>query len=140
MFQAEIDPQGMPLLHSTSLKLGDEGFYRGCDRVSPMERGIVEGTSILLPRVGAPSKKNLRLWALSVPVQLSDCVIALGMPPGSGCSSLLEAMLSSFEDLLALYRGTGARYITVERLVSWLGEIGFEVVVSRNALGPTITD
>ena len=86
-------------------------------------RGIVAGSVILIPRVGVPLFESLQPVYLRSTVQLSDCVIALRFHSMKVAISFSTAMTRRWGELVRLYRGTGARYITVARLQGWLATI-----------------
>lgn len=123
-FEAVSLRGGLPFIHSTDIK----DLVRGAPisslrRVRPFTRGIVAGHMILLPRVGIPKKENIGAWHVDSDVQLSDCVLALPCGGGSEASARVDAIQASYEAFAGLYRGTGARYVTVERLLEWLNTV-----------------
>lgn len=121
LFEAQNARRGLPHLHSTDI--ASVLRFRSatcCPRVRPIPRGIVAGATILLPRVGVPLRELLSPVYLRSRVQLSDCVIALrfeSMGHALAASRLLAAKHTSLCDV---YRGTGARYVTLGRLERWL--------------------
>lgn len=122
LFQSVVDQGGMPYLHSTDLGRVASG-HMNFRRVKPLLRGVVSGNAILLPRVGLPLRNFVRALRFESGVQLSDCVIALCFKSRAAAIQWQAALLRSWDDLVALYRGTGARYVTVNRLRSWLGSL-----------------
>ncbi|WP_274389481.1 methyltransferase [Paraburkholderia tagetis] len=120
-FEAVLARGGLPFIHSTDIK----DLVRGAPisslrKVRPFTRGIVAGHVILLPRVGIPKKENISAWYVDTDVQLSDCVLALQYPGATEARARAETIQRDYEALAGLYRGTGARYVTVERLKDWL--------------------
>lgn len=112
---------GVPYLHSTDIRkvlAGDSwpSFLKTNDQA----KGRVKGWMILLPRVGLPEVDHVRAVDIKNTVQLSDCVI------GIECKSKVDArevegrLRDNWNDFLRLYRGTGARYVTLSRLKAWL--------------------
>jgi predicted RNA methylase len=122
LFEARSDRRGVSYVHSTDLgRLTRGEDAKALRRVRPLQRGRVSGAVILLPRVGVPLVGNVRAVCLSTEVQLSDCVIALSfssLPLATSWERVLRKRLWS--QLVALYHGTGARYVTVDRLQAWL--------------------
>lgn len=121
MFEAVSSRAGLPHVHSTSLlSIATTGSTRALSRVKPLERGIVSGPVLLLPRVGRPREAALRAVRLLSPVQLSDCVIALVCTSDAVASRWERLLRGSWDALESLYKGTGARYTTVRVLQKWL--------------------
>ncbi|KAF1060750.1 SAM-dependent DNA methyltransferase (plasmid) [Burkholderia gladioli] len=120
-FEAVSSRGGLPFIHSTNIKdLVQGASISSLRRVRPFTRGIVAGHMILLPRVGIPKKENISAWYVDTDVQLSDCVLALPYGHGSEANAWAEAIQGGYESFVGLYRGTGARYVTVERLLEWM--------------------
>jgi hypothetical protein len=120
-FEAVSMRQGVPFVHSTDIKDLVRGEGRESLRtVRPFTRGIVNGHMILLPRVGVPNKANIGAWFTEDDVQLSDCVIALQYRSERIAHAAAVNLRRDYEALASLYRGTGARYVTVVRLSEWL--------------------
>ncbi len=120
IFQAIPDQKGITLVHSTDIENLIDGFCENMTVVRPIGRGIVSGYTILLPRVGIPRQEQVRAVHIPENIQLSDCVIALTFK-SKGRAVQAERMLhAAWAELIALYRGTGARYITLQRLTEWL--------------------
>jgi len=119
--QKTTSESGVPYLHSTDiLPLKRWGMEILTENVEPISRGVVSGWVILLPRVGCPSKESLELCFLSRRVQLSDCVIALKSDDLDNLKKLRDRIKRNWNEFNELYRGTGARYVTVSRLTEWL--------------------
>lgn len=128
-FQAKTARDGMHYIHTTALApLANGEPADALPRVSPRGRGRVEGHVLLLPRVGLPKAQHIRPLYFEDPVQLSDCVIALTCGSERQAQRIQQHLDNQFVALKALYAGTGARYITVERLFAWLRD----TLVSRD--------
>ena len=112
--EARTDRAGLPFLHSTDTTR-DVSALR---RVRPIERGVLTGYAILLPRVGVPARALPVIQAVER-VQLSDCVIAIKCTSKRHAELVktrIELRWRSFE---RLWLGTGARYVTMSRLQRW---------------------
>lgn len=120
LFQAVPTKRGVHLVHSTDLDSLLAGQAIRTNRVRPIARGLVSGHVILLPRVGVPRPSHLTAIELHEQVQLSDCVVALTFHSREEAYRAERILQSHWMELLGLYRGTGARYITLQRLTSWL--------------------
>ena len=114
-------PSGLSLVHTKGLS--DSSGLQFL--VSPSHRGIIGGVAILLPRVGMPNRKHLRVREFSSPVQLSDCVIALCFQSTEHASTACTAMRRDFDALLRCWAGTGAPYTTVSKMCDLLQRLGF---------------
>ncbi len=122
VYEAQRAKQGVSYVHSTDLSsLARDVNPATLGRVHGIERGRVSGDVIFLPRVGLPLRENVRAIILTREVQLSDCVIALSFR-SRAIALLWERALRNvlWSELVAQYHGTGARYVTVAALQSWL--------------------
>lgn len=116
---------GVRVIHSTSLgHIATDGINSVTERTAAIAKGRIAGWMLLLPRVGSPKEGICRALYSKEEVQLSDCVIGIQFPSKIAAASAQERIRSNWQSLLSLYRGTGARYITVNRLVDWLYGIG----------------
>lgn len=120
--EAIVSSRGLPFLHSTDLVSLQRAHGRVGElkTVRPISRGIVSGHVVLLPRVGLPATLNPVSLHLHRDVQLSDCVIALKALTRRDATLISQALSKSWAQFRSLYRGTGARYITVARLSAWM--------------------
>lgn len=124
LFEAKASRRGVRYLHSTELREIAQGAELTIlRRVRPIARGIVSGHVMLLPRVGIPHAESLKALRLRERVQLSDCVLALCFESRAVAFKWERFLARRRTQLLALYRGTGARYTTVRRLQEWLGHV-----------------
>jgi hypothetical protein len=124
VFEARRSSAGLPFLHSTDIiTTVATGSAQHCQRVEPIERGRVAGVVILLPRVGVPSKAACIPVYLRSTVQLSDCVFALRFETMAAGLEFAKRLLTRWTGLIKLYRGTGARYVTKNRLDAWLATV-----------------
>lgn len=136
VFKARRSRAGVPFIHSCDIgNVVHSDGVAGADlkRVRGISRGIVDGHVLLLPRVGTPKEHDLRAVTLQVPTQLSDCVIALRFSSRRRASQWAALVRRDIDSLFDIYRGTGARYVTLDRLEDFLGE----VELAHRAKGPT---
>ena len=129
--------EGLPLIHSTDLTALVDGSYR-TKTVCPIGRGCVVGAVILLPRVGVPSVRSIAPLEFERPVQLSDCVIGLRFRSYDAATKTAEMMRAESESLVGLYRGTGARYVTVRRVKEWCVSVGIEAYTTSVSIGSVL--
>ena len=124
LHEAETGRGGLRYVHSTELRDISRGMsVRQLRRVRPIPRGIASGHLVLLPRVGLPHVDSVRALRFRESIQLSDCVVALCFRTRAAALVWARAIRSRERQLVALYRGTGARYTTVRRLRSWLSRV-----------------
>lgn len=123
---------GARVIHSTLLRsIAAYGISAAPERTGAVAKGRISGWILLLPRVGLPKEEAFRALYSKDEVQLSDCVIGMKFPSKVAAYSAQKRVLAHWQSLLFLYRGTGARYITIARLVDWLYGIG---IYDRNAM------
>jgi predicted RNA methylase len=113
--------RGIPYVHSTEIrKIVEEHKASTLLRTANLDRGRVKGWLLLIPRVGVPDPSLVRAVKIDNPIRLSDCVIALQCSTRSTAIQVENRIKSSWTDFRELYKGTGARYITLARLRTWL--------------------
>jgi hypothetical protein len=115
--------KSVPFLHSTDIKNVASGTrLKKLPLTSSKGARTVQGWAVLVPRVGVPDSTCIHAVHLSMPVRLSDCVIAI-VCATRDTARFVERQIRrygrSFRDL---YKGTGARYVTMSRLELWLAK------------------
>lgn len=104
---------GCYYVHSTNLRNNSiVGLKITVDR----PKSFVSGPAILLHRVGKPDISKVCIIRKTDNYVLSDCVIALMCENEETIQMLYEAIVSNEDVFYTLYKGTGAKYITIERL------------------------
>jgi|SRR5882672_10084297 len=122
--EAKGSRKGIPFIHSTDLRgLKEEGKVTALRHVRAIDRGVIQGSVILLPRVGLPNRENARPVNLPCPAQLSDCVIGISARTKGHINALSKALVKRIAALTRIYRGTGARYVTIDRLAKYLSSV-----------------
>jgi hypothetical protein len=91
----------------------------------------IRGRCILIPRVGAPALGKVVLADRRGGYCISDCVVALRCPTPEATASLYSLLRQEWPSLEHLYVGTGARFITLQRLSEWLESFRFKVVIVK---------
>jgi len=115
---------GVVLLHTTNLR--DGKVVLAAQNLLPKDLAV-EGPLILFPRVGLPGNGKIVAY-VGDPVDLSDCVYGI-RPRQQEAVPLLQAfLLGSRHGLAGRYGGTGAPYLTVRSLISFLFENGWNPV------------
>jgi hypothetical protein len=79
-------------------------------------QSVINGPAILLHRVGKPDVAKVCIIDKLDNFVLSDCVIALLGENEETIQSLFDTIVSKKDIFYSLYKGTGAKYITMERL------------------------
>lgn len=120
---------GVPFVHSTAIRqlISEKNILQTLPRTSWSGSGRIRGWCLLLPRVGIPHPSYIRAVYLNREIQLSDCVIAIGCQNRLIASIIETRIATAWESLRELYRGTGARYVTLLRLREWLAGLGIHV-------------
>jgi tRNA1(Val) A37 N6-methylase TrmN6 len=80
----------------------------------------VTGPGILLSRVGNPNSVKICLITKSETYILSDCILAILTNNQRDAKKIFTYFISNLKQLGTLYKGTGARYITIDRLKEFL--------------------
>ena len=120
------DITGVPFVHSTAIRrlILDRSIIQDLPRTSWKGSGRIHGWCFLLPRVGIPSDLCLRAIFVKSTIQLSDCVIAIQCSDRISAIAIEAKLADAYASLRDLYRGTGARYVTLSRLKGWLAHFG----------------
>lgn len=106
------------LVHSTNIR--DNKIvglkYKVEDNISH-----INGPALLIHRVGQPNLKKICIISFKEAYALSDCVIGIKTRTIKECQQLKKMITDHWHDFSNLYKGTGAKYITIERLKYFLG-------------------
>jgi predicted RNA methylase len=119
--------KGTRYIHSTGIRHMVEGagnFEFPLSDADSNEKGLTSGWCILIPRVGLPLLHLTKAINIKDQIQLSDCVISLSCASKSVAAYVERIIHSHWEDFRYLYRGTGARYVTVAKLRDWFIKSG----------------
>ena len=115
------DSSGPTLVHSTDLRRAK--VHLNGRRANGQSRSI-GSPAVLLPRVGRLTTNKIAIIHPRSPVVLSDCVIALATQSLADAKAIRQRLVDRFRFLLSQYVGTGAPFITIERLNEVLTKIG----------------
>ena len=118
------NPSGPKLIHSTDLH--DATVQLNGRRGIRPHRTII-GPAVLLPRVGRITTSKIAVFYTSVPIVLSDCVIAVTTQSLDDARTLRHRLSKHFPILEAQYVGTGAPFITIDRLTAVLATLGVQI-------------
>lgn len=81
----------------------------------------IKGPAVLIPRVGNPNPFKICVVPKDANYTLSDCILAIKAKTIKDANDLKFNLIENWKQVNDLYRGTGARYITIERLSVLLG-------------------
>jgi hypothetical protein len=109
------------LVHSTDLR---NGIVHVNGRHGFGVHRCVKGPAVLIPRVGLISESKIAILNDGPEIMLSDCVIALKTTSMFVADSVRKLIVENFDTLQANYVGTGAPFITIERLKNALLYMG----------------
>lgn len=124
-------PDGLPLIHTTQLKEGGIVFKHRYGNV--LSKVSVKGPALLFPRVGMVTPEKIGLLESNVAVALSDCVLAIEAPDIQSAVVIRELIIKNWESFSALYSGTGAKYITVQRAKVFFSNLKYLTLVDARS-------
>ena len=81
----------------------------------------VKGPGVLIPRVGLPKNDKICLMPSNKKCAISDCIILLRTKTVRESKLLKQLILDDWDNFSSLYKGTGAKYITIERVKNYFG-------------------
>ncbi len=84
------------------------------------ELSKVSGPALLIPRVGKPIASKICTIDENETYVLSDCVIAIKMINDQDVNRLFNYLMDNWHIVEQMYNGTGARYVTIEKLEKFL--------------------
>jgi type I restriction-modification system DNA methylase subunit len=119
MYQlSEQRTEGAYVVHSTNLQ-DNEIINLRLKSIS--KTSIISGPAVLLPRVGKPIVSKIAVIPKEESFVISDCIIAIRTQSNDTALTLRNILIENWDILKDLYKGTGAKYITIERLKEFLG-------------------
>ena len=116
-------------VHSTHLQNFAVSSY---DEVRGRIGRCAVGPMVLLPRVGQPKRSKVAKYLDSGAFTLSDCVIALMCPSSESAALLWKDLQANWSLLEQEYVGSGARYITNQRLSGLLLRLGYLPLIATS--------
>jgi len=130
MHRTGIDRSDVPVLHTTDMV---SNRVRPVGRFAPKGRLLERKLHLLLPRVGKPMREKLCLYQ-PTRMALSDCILGL-VGRTTGVTEAVKSTISrNWDHFAALYRGTGARYISVLQLGRFLAQHGYSWTFNSSQL------
>ena len=116
-------------IHSTHLQNFTVSAY---DEVRGRLGRYAIGPMVLLPRVGQPKRSKVAQYFGSDAFMLSDCVIALMCRSPESAELLWNDLQDNWSLLEQEYVGSGARYITNQRLSRLLLRLGYFPLIAAS--------
>ena len=123
-----VTGESIPLVHSTELQCYKLQESR---RKVPSETRSLSGPAVLLHRVGSPREDKIAYVPKTSPFAITDCVVALICSNEHECLQLHRTLKEQFSLLKRNYIGSGAPYITIERIQRVLCGLGFASEVTN---------
>lgn len=108
---------GIPFIHTTNLS--DHQAKINKELLKPI-RSVLNGPAVLITRVGNPKKEKICKIDSESKVVISDCIIALKTENEEDTNELQSLLINNWDSLKSLYKGTAAKYVTMERIRNFL--------------------
>jgi hypothetical protein len=122
-----------PYVHTTDMRALRDGTWDTASAPGHAADKATRGPFVLLNRVGAFQDPTEYPFDAAV---LSDCLYALRTTNPTLLQDLTAKLRRHSRDLASSYRGTGAPYLTVERLTGFLATIGWKPIFVRASDSP----
>lgn len=107
-----------PFIHSTNLI---DNSLQNINQYTQYSKSEISGPAVLISRVGNPNIKKICTISTDETYVISDCIIAIKTGNQVEAENLKQLFIDNWDYVKTLYKGTGAKYITLERLHSFLG-------------------
>jgi tRNA1(Val) A37 N6-methylase TrmN6 len=104
---------GKFLIHTTNL-IENEIVSAYCQIKNDIP--LINGPGVLIQRVGSPLPTKICLLKKSDKYIISDCLIFIKTPKVEDAKKLKSFIFSNWQSFQNMYKGTGAKYITIDRL------------------------
>jgi len=107
----------IPLVHSTNIKNNrlENIKYKVKDNLSK-----IKGPAVLISRVGQPDIRKICIIPPKEEYILSDCIVGVKTKTMGDCEILKKTIIDNWSGFSNLYKGTGAKYITIKRIKYFL--------------------
>ncbi|MCW1923686.1 methyltransferase [Luteolibacter arcticus] len=111
--------RGHLLIHTTNLKDGKiVGRFARLSAALPYKE--YEGSLIVFPRVGRPSKEKVVFIADAKGLQFTSCVMVVACGEMSTAQAVFSAISEAWNSFRNCYGGTGAQYTTLEKVKDFI--------------------
>lgn len=112
MYMARTSCDGFRIIHTTNLH---EGYLTDSGMTSKSS-SYIKGPAVLIARVGNPNIKKVCAISEDEEYTISDCIIAIKTRNRGDAKELEKMIIDDWDRFKKLYKGTGASYVTLERL------------------------
>lgn len=109
----------VPLIHTTNIQ---KGKLVDLKKIIPGNQRTVDGYGVVIPRVCNPSQDKIALLDGKHTYALSDCVMVLRTTSQKDAEQARNHILTNWLDFITIYKGTGAQYVTLERMRRLFGK------------------
>lgn len=106
------------LIHTTNIQ---NRKLINLDRILPEKRLTVKSYGVIIPRVCNPNPQKIALLDDKNIYLLSDCIIMLQTSTMEEAEKIQTYILDHWSTFITLYKGTGAKYTTLERVRTFFG-------------------
>jgi predicted RNA methylase len=128
--------RGVSLIHTTEMNGHRVQFSR---KITPAKRlRLFKGPVVLIPRVGNPRRDKIVLYTSRRKIAVSMCVLTLSCENKATAKRVYQSLISNWKAVEKQYTGTGARYLTLERLQELLIGFGFHPDLCQCLLSQTL--
>lgn len=110
--------EGKPFIHSTNLI---NNSLQNVREYTQYPKSEISGPAVLISRVGNPNINKICTISTDETYVISDCIIAIKTENQTQADKLKQLFIANWDYAKTLYQGTAAKYITMERLHSFLG-------------------
>ena len=106
------------LIHTTNLC--NNKIYDSNIKVN--SHSIISGPAVIIPRVCHPNIGKIAIVKEGEIYAISDCILAMLVESNEDANTLFQQLINDWPNFKHLYKGTGAKYVTLERLSNYLGQ------------------
>lgn len=109
--------KSVKLIHSTNIR---NNKIENLKYKVKKENSKIVGPALLICRVGQPNSKKICIVPSKKEYVLSDCIIGIMTDNIKDCKKLKTMIIDNWSYFSNLYKGTGAKYVTLERVKYFL--------------------
>jgi tRNA1(Val) A37 N6-methylase TrmN6 len=103
----------LPLVHSTNIR---DNTIENITYNVKEDASKIKGPAVLINRVGQPDIRKICIIPSKKEYALSDCIIGIKTKTANDSKLLKKIIIDNWSSFSNLYKGTGAKYITVKRI------------------------
>ena len=136
IFKKEMYLGSIYLIHTTNLK---NNRIQGLVTRVNYESSVIKGPAVLIPRVGKPDVSKVCIINSDDEYCLSDCIFAIKCESENLSYTIFSLLVNKWDVFSQLYRGTGAHYITKDKIEYFLNlDIYYSPILNsiNTSIGP----